>query len=330
MSTTPLQRGRPVLQAAATALVGALLLLPIVFSGHPAVRIFTLMYVGILMEALPFMLLGSCISGLLEVYVSRERLLAYLPRNPVGVTVAAAALGLVLPVCECAVVPVVRRLSRKGLPLSACVAYLIAGPIVNPIVFFSTFMAYRWDLRIALTRMVFGFVIAVILGLIMRRIFKRQYALLEKTNASEAPVAGTSPASPIVTAIRHASDEFMRMAPYLMIGAALAALAQTLLDRQFLHSIASIPIMPSFVMMLMAILLNLCSEADAFIAASFRGIIPLPAQMTFILTGPIVDLKLILMYRTMFTPKAILILVGLSLAALSLSVFMLEAIGGAL
>ena len=75
LSITAPVRGKPVLQAAATTLVGALLLLPIVFSGHPAVRIFTLMYVGILMEALPFMLLGSCISGLLEVYVSRERLL---------------------------------------------------------------------------------------------------------------------------------------------------------------------------------------------------------------------------------------------------------------
>ena len=328
MPTTPLQRDRPVLQAVATALVGALLLLPVVFSGHPAVRIFTLMYVGILMEALPFMLLGSCVSGLLEVYVSRERLLAYLPRNPVGVTVAAAALGLVLPVCECAVVPVVRRLSRKGLPLSACVAYLIAGPILNPIVFFSTFMAYRWDLRIALTRMLFGFVIAIILGLVMRRIFKRQYAFLDPNKTSDETAAGTMPASPIVTAMRHASDEFMRMAPYLMIGAALAALAQTLLDRQFLQTLSAMPILPSFVMMLMAILLNLCSEADAFIAASFRGIIPLPAQMTFILTGPIVDLKLILMYRTMFTPKAIVILVGLSLAALTLSIFALEAIGG--
>lgn len=294
---------------------------------HPAVRVFTLMYIGILMEAIPFMLVGSCISGLIEVYVSRERLLAYLPKNPIGVTVAAAALGLVLPVCECAVVPVVRRLSRKGLPLSACVAYLIAGPIVNPIVFLSTFMAYRWDLRIAAIRLGFGFVIAVVVGLLMRRIFIRQFAFHANEKQPVEPAVITSPASPFVTAARHASDEFMRMAPYLLIGAALAAWAQAVLDRQFLQSISTVPFIPSFVMMALAILLNLCSEADAFIAASFRGIIPLPAQIAFMLTGPIIDLKLVLMYRTLFTRKAIFILVGLSLSALAISILALEWIG---
>lgn len=116
----------------------ATLSLPILAGDNPGVQAFALVFVSIVLEALPFMLIGSCVGGLIEVFVNRDKLTALLPRSPWAVTCMAAALGLVFPVCECAVVPVVRRLARKGLPLSAAVAYLLGGPIVNPIVGAST------------------------------------------------------------------------------------------------------------------------------------------------------------------------------------------------
>jgi uncharacterized membrane protein YraQ (UPF0718 family) len=131
----------------------------------------------------------------------------------------------------------------------------------------------------------------------------------------------------ILAALRHASDDFLAVAHYLVIGAALAALAQTVVERRLFLSFAAFPLLPSLSMMALAILLNLCSEADAFIAASFRGLLPMPAHLAFLLTGPMFDLKLLLMYRTLFTRRAILMLSGLILFSVFGVAVILEIMG---
>ena len=312
------------------------LIIPPLGGDHPGVRTFALVFVSIVLEALPFMLIGSCVGGLIEVFVSREKLTEHLPRRPWAVTCLAAAMGLVFPVCECAVVPVVRRLTRKGLPLSAAVAYLLGGPVVNPIVAASTLLAYKFDWAVVSVRLLAGYGIAVVVGLLMGRLFARRAALLESSVAHHGGCAccgHTAHESPvgwpgrILAALRHASDDFLAVAHFLVIGAALAALAQTLVERQVFLRFAAFPILPSLSMMALAILLNLCSEADAFIAASFRGLLPMPAHMAFLLTGPMFDLKLLLMYRTLFTRRAILILSGLILSSVFGVAVVLEIMG---
>ena len=303
------------------------------------VRTFALVFGSIVLEALPFMLVGSLIGGLIEVFISREKLTAHLPRHPLALTCVASALGLVFPICECAVVPVVRRLTRKGLPLSAAVAYLLGGPIVNPIVGASTFLAYAGDWRIVVLRLGAGYVIAVGVGWLMGRLFSRRPALLE---GGHGHVHGSgcgcghshsdmhvSPSlfARLGAAIRHASDDFSAVAHYLILGAAIAAFAQTVVERRALLELATIPFLPATAMMTLAILLNLCSEADAFIGASFRGLVPLHAQMAFLLTGPMFDLKLLLMYRTLFTRRAIVTLSILILLAVSVAVGVIELAG---
>jgi uncharacterized protein len=116
-------------------------------------------------------------------------------------------------------------------------------------------------------------------------------------------------------AFRHAADDFLEVGHYLVIGAFIAALAQTYIERSFFLRLAETPSLSVVLMMVLAILLNLCSEADAFIASSFRGLMPLPAQMAFMLTGPMFDLKLLLMYQSVFRSKAIMILAALILVA---------------
>ncbi len=297
----------------------ALLYLPLVGGRNAGVQTFALVFLSIVLEALPFMLIGSGVGGLIEVFVSRERLMARLPRRPWAVTCMSAALGLVLPLCECAVVPVVRRLTRKGLPLSGAIAYLLAGPIVNPIVGTSTSLAYAFDWRVVVVRLGCGYVIAVTVGLLMGRVFSKRRAFVANEHASgkssiccshdhgehahDVPMAKR-----MLRALQHASDDFLAVAHYLVIGAAIAAFAQMVLERRAVLEFAALPVLPSLTMMVLAILLNLCSEADAFIAASFRGLLPLPAQMAFMLTGPMFDLKLLLMYRTLFTRRAIAVL----------------------
>ena len=324
-------------------LVAAAWTLPLGWGDRTAVRSFALVFGSIVLEALPFMLVGSLIGGLIEVFVSRERLTRHLPRGPLALTCAAALLGLALPVCECAVVPVVRRLTRKGLPLSAAVAYLLGGPIVNPIVGASTFLAYAGDWQIVALRLGAGYAIAVGVGWLMGRLFARRPALLidpaDHAHAAgcgcghahghaHAPGGGRLSAR-LGAALRHASDDFSAVAHYLVLGAAIAAFAQTVVERRAVLEIAATPFLPAAAMMALAILLNLCSEADAFIGASFRGLVPVHAQMAFLLTGPMFDLKLLLMYRTLFTRRAIAALSVLILLAVSLAVSAIELAGKA-
>lgn len=318
------------------------------FCNRTGVRSFSIVFVSIVLEALPFMLVGACVGGLIEVFVSRERLATHLPKRPWAMTCLAAALGIVFPVCECAVVPVVRRLTGKGLPLAAAVAYLLGGPIVNPIVAASTMLAYKMDWWVAAIRLLCGYAIAVFVALAMGRLFARRPALLvlpdmrahtqndHKTATHshgcsycehDAQLVSTGLIGKLAGAFRHASNDFLAVAHYLVIGAAVAALAQTIVDRRLFLNLSALPIVPSLLMMGLAILLNLCSEADAFIAASFRGFLSLPAQMAFMLTGPMFDLKLLLMYQTVFSRRAIIALASLILLAVLVVVAGLELLG---
>jgi len=328
----PLPWGRIlILLLAITALI-----LPFMPGDNTSMRMFALVFLSIILEALPFMLVGSLIGGIIEEFVNRDKFMARLPRRSLTTVCLAAALGIVFPVCECAIVPVVRRLVRKGLPLSAAVAYLLGGPIVNPIVVVSTLMAYKFNWTVPAIRLAAGYLIAVVVGLVMGRLFSHRNAFLETHESHVHAYACGHAHSPethgrprpffgrLVASVRHASDDFLAVAHYLVIGAAIAALAQTIVDRRIFLSYASLPLLPSLLMVLLAILLNLCSEADAFIAASFQGLLPLPAQMAFMITGPVFDLKLLLMYRKLFRRRAIIFLAGLILLSIFVVIAVME------
>ncbi len=329
-------------------------------------------FVSIVLEAIPFMLAGSLVGGFIEVFVSRERLASMLPRKGWPTVFAAAAGGILFPVCECAVVPVVRRLVGKGLPLSAAIAYLLGGPVVNPVVAASTALAYGLDWSIVALRTGLGYGVAVFVGLAMGKLFagagtlKEPQAIFDRHRlscgcrgetpehshiescdgeprllpfaAKQADVAACgcgcarAPSAGWIDktgeAFVHATDDFLAVGHYLVVGAFIAALAQTYVDRQSFLSLTGVPILPSVLMMALAILLNLCSEADAFVAASFRGLISVSAQLAFMLTGPMFDLKLLLMYQSLFRRKAIVVLAALVLGAVLAVVAGLEFLEG--
>lgn len=341
-----------------------------------SIQSLSLIFTSIILEALPFMLFGSMVGGLVEIFISRERMTALLPKKRPWLSVfIAAGLGLVFPVCECAVVPVVRRLTRKGLPAGAAIAYLLGGPIVNPIVVASTALAYKFDGLIVLLRLGGGYLIAVVVGLGMSRLFHADQAFRADLRPSETPschcsqsllappegdvrfpnLAGAIPlpffhekndgfscgcghdhedaalGGKLAAACRHAADDFLSVGHFLVIGAFIAALAQTYIDRKFFLGFAGYFGLPSILMMALAILLNLCSEADAFIAASFRGLMPIPAQMAFLLTGPMFDLKLLLMYQSLFRKRTIAVLsVFILVAVLAVALFLELVMGAAL
>ena len=312
LSGTPAMRLAVLLQFAFVVILAVL----IVFFRHtPAFATFSITFVAIFLEALPFMLLGAAIGGLIEVFVSKAAILRVVPAGRLPAILLAAGLGMVFPVCECAIVPVVRRLFAKGLPLGAGIAFLLGGPIVNPLVFLSTAVAYGHDLRIAGYRLVGGYLVAVAVGLLIDRSFTRRSALVDIPWAlpgdahENCTITGSAGGwTKIGWAMRHAAADFVDISRFLVFGAVAAGLLQTLVARGELAGFIGSPIISILLMMILAVLLSLCSEADAFVAASFRTTLPITAQMAFMVLGPMLDLKLVAMYFRMFKKRLILVL----------------------
>ncbi len=332
-------------------LAGALFLLLAValllaMHGTPPGTAMGLSFVSIILEALPFVMLGSLLGGLFEVFVPREMVVRLLPERKILGILVAASLGLLLPVCECAVIPFTRRLVRKGVPFSTAVAYLLAGPIVNVLVGSATLMAYAWNWHVLAARMVFGYVVAVSVALCMDRFFPGHSALLDsmKTGESQGESCGcghdhgdhdrhehdhdhghdhdhdhdhshhhkTPPLwSRLAEAVNHAGDDFLSVGQYLVFGAFFAAICQTVIPRQTFLLMAHAPALAIMIMMGLAVVLNLCSGADAFVAASFRSVLPLSAQMGFMVLGPMLDLKLSAMYLSFIRKRTFIVLVVL-------------------
>jgi uncharacterized membrane protein YraQ (UPF0718 family) len=293
-----------------------------------------IIFVSIVLEALPFMLLGTLIGGFIEVFISREKITRWLPEGRWWTVFVGAGIGIMFPVCECAIVPVVRRLLHKGVPLSAAVAFLLGGPIVNPIVASSTAIAYFGDWSVVAHRMIFGYLIAVIVGVLMGLIYSRTNAVHSEVfaepgqnNNAPIPICSSSPvwSEKAVLALSHAAGDFFDIGRFLVIGAFIAALLQTLVPRQIFAAAVSTPALSILLMMIMAAVLNLCSEADAFVAASFRsGPVPLAGQLAFMILGPMLDIKLILMYLKVFRIRAIATLTVFTFAAVFLSMVLLQ------
>lgn len=282
----------------------------------PVITTLGITFVAIFFEALPFMLLGALLGGCIEVFVPQETLVRLLPPNRWQSVCLAAAAGLLLPVCECAIVPVVRRLLGKGLPLGAGVGFLLGAPIVNPLVALSTAVAYGYNGAIAIHRLLIGYGIAVLVGLAMDRLFDKDAAVLPE--AARGICSGqhlqkeTSFGPRLAEALKHGAADFLDMGRFLVFGAFIAAGLQTLVARDVFAGVAQSTPLSVLAMMILAVLLNLCSEADAFVAAAFRTTVPMAAQMAFMVLGPMLDVKLVLMATRVFRKPVIAALAGLT------------------
>lgn len=303
---------------------------------EPEVGDLAINFVSIILEAMPFMMMGAVIGGIIESFVSPDFFRTVLAgRTRTGVFIA-AALGMIFPVCECAIVPIVRRLINKGVPRPAAVAFLLGAPIVNPLVAASTWMAYRGNTGMVITRMVCGYIIAVSVALIFDFVFRNQNAALSDLNDSGnigcCPHCGhehhdhshTNLLTKLTDAVAHARDDFFSIGKFLIIGAFVAALARATIDVDAFQQLFPSPVLSILAMMGLAVALNLCSETDAFIAAGFRGIFPDTAQMAFMVLGPMLDMKLVLSYFTIFTARTIRFLSLLTIATVLTAILILH------
>jgi hypothetical protein len=317
--------------AIAVSLLG-LILLPLAVEGMPPtlllgrVQTFVTVFLGIFIEALPFLLAGTLASGLMEVFVSREWVLRLSPRNPCVGALAGTLLGLILPVCECGVVPLTRRLLRKGLPLPMAIAYLLAAPVMNPIVIASTWSAFGVG-RVLVMRMALTSIVAILTGSVFALARDPGRMLLVEPDpavvccqigeAVEREAPKTSPWRPRwVQAMVVIADEFFEMGRYLVLGALLAAGMQTLVPQSLLLGVGRGPVTSVLVLLLLAFVLSVCSTVDAFVSLAFANPFSTGALLAFLVLGPMVDVKSLAMFLGVFRRRAVAYLVLLPLAAI--------------
>jgi uncharacterized membrane protein YraQ (UPF0718 family) len=279
---------------------------------------FAVSFLSIIFEGIPFLVLGSLVSGAVEAFVPRETITKWLPKNFGASIVVSALLGLIFPMCECASVVVIRRLIRKGLPLSCAITYMMAAPIVSPVVALSTYVAFRGQNPIEMTslRMIIGFLIAVGIGLLVRDIPPDKLLQPEmmaalptrrRTGLSMA-VAGDDADTSLVDegvrgklfrTVQSATSDFLDVTFFFVIGAAIASTFNTAVNQSLLVPVATNPGLSVVAMMVLAFALALCSSTNAFIAVSFQ-MFPPSAKLAFMLFGPVFDTKLFFMYGAVF------------------------------
>lgn len=307
--------------AVVVGLIGVALLLRLAAPERIAwVQTFFIVFGSLLIQALPFVLIGAFASAAIEVFVPPNALekLAQLPRT---LQLPAAGLaGMAFPLCECGSVPVARRLAAKGLMPSAAVTFMLAAPVVNPVVIASTFVAYRG--RTSLWTMVggrflLGLLAAIAVGWVIGGRSKDELLRPRADDAAhDEHVAFGPPEARWRQFFVHMGIDFLFMGRYLVLGATVAGVVQTFLPQAIIGHVAGLPVVSILVMMALAAVLSLCSESDAFIAASFVQFTT-SAQLAFLVFGPMVDLKLLAMYTGTFDRRFVRTLV-LTAAAVTL------------
>ncbi|QVL33390.1 permease [Telmatocola sphagniphila] len=292
---------------------------------------FVILFTSILWEAFPFVVLGAFIAGFLEEMVPQQAITKVIPKNKYVAIAIGSLLGLVFPMCECGIVPVMRRLLRKGLPLAVCVAYMLAGPIINVIVILSTreaFLRHEMAFQMVAFRVGMGFVVACITALVVDRLVERVGVTnlltplaipqgmvgLETSHTVHPAEFRAGERRPVLIRLANISEtslhDFVDIMVYLTLGALISAFCRIILTQEDIGSVAnSLPFLAILAMMALAILLCLCSEADAFVAASFTSMPP-STKIAFLVLGPMFDLKLLLMYTRVFRRKLILTIVS--------------------
>ena len=277
---------------------------------------FSINFTSIVLEAIPFMLIGTLVGGVIEVFVPIAFIDRFFGKEKKYGVFLAGGLGLFFPTCECAIVPIVRRLIIKGISIPAAVCFMLSGPIVNIIVAWSTAVAYTYNWKMVCLRIGCGYIVAVSIGLLLTRFSNPEKLILENVAELSFRQCGCSNEefqknriwSKLFHAVGHAREDFLQVGKYLVIGAFIAAFIRTVTPVSSFGSLSASPWALIFVMMVMAMLMNLCSEADAFIAASFRWLIPGSAQLGFLVLGPMLDFKLMLMYLSVFRKRTIVFL----------------------
>ena len=269
-------------------------------------------FISILIEAIPFVLIGVFIAGIIQIFITEEMVAKIIPKNRFLSILFASIAGAFFPACECGIVPITRRLLLKGVPLPAAIAFMLTAPIINPIVLFSTYVAFgnKWDM--VFYRGGLAILVSLLVGIILSYQFKDTQLLTKvsiKGHHSHSH-GKQSLQKKLFETLSHAVEEFFSVGKYLIIGAFIAAAMQTFVKTSTLLTIGQNETSSSLVMMGLAFILSLCSEADAFIASSFSSTFSTGSLVAFLVFGPMVDIKNLLMMLGVFNKRFVFVLIA--------------------
>ncbi|MEH1100691.1 permease [Micromonospora sp. CPCC 205561] len=258
----------------------------------PRLQTWTTVFVSVLVQAVPFLVFGVLLSAVIAVFVPRSFWARALPRHPALAVPVASAAGVVLPGCECGAVPIAGSLIRRGVTPAAALAFLLAAPAINPIVLTATAVAFPDDPAMVLGRAVASLIVAMVMGWLWLRLGRADWIRLP----SRPELDDSSRGRAFWGAVRH---DVTHAGGFLVIGAAAAATINVVVPERWLRTLADEPVLSVLALAVLAVLLSLCSEADAFVAASLSQF-SLTSRLVFLVVGPMVDLKLISMQTGVF------------------------------
>lgn len=277
----------PLLLLAAAVLPGAAIFVIGRWGEEPAVQAWRTVCLAVTVQALPFLLLGTALSGAINAFVPARVFSRALPKRPVFAVPVASAAGVVLPGCECASVPVANSLIGRGVPPAAAFAFLLSAPAVNPVVLTATAVAFPGSPAMVLARLLASLVTAAVMGWLWLWLGREEWLRPAVRHTGHRP--GHSRRTEFRRGFQH---DFLHAGGFLVLGAMAAATFNVLVPQSVLDTFSGSPWLSVLFLAALAILLAVCSEADAFLAASLTGFSPL-ARLTFMVVGPMVDLKLI-------------------------------------
>lgn len=276
-------------------------------------------FTSIFFESLPFLLLGAFISALIETFVSNEKIVKLIPKNKVLGSIVGVFLGFFLPACDCAVIPISKRLLKKKVPINVAISFMLASPIINPVVLLSTYYAfYNTEPKIFWFRLLFGIVIALIIGTIMGIIYNKKNVTTNNSDEEdieclecECDHCHHEHENKFMSVIKHTALDFFDVVKYLMFGALLASLVQVLLPRDILLTFNNNNILSILVLMLFAYLISLCSTSDSFVGKSLLSSFGQSSILAYLLLGPMIDIKNTIVLLGNYKKKFVFTLIGL-------------------
>lgn len=252
----------------------------------PPVAAWWTVFTAVVVQAVPFLMLGTLVSAAIGAFVPERVFTRLLPRSPALAVPIAGAAGAVLPGCECASVPVADSLMRRGVTPAAALAFLLSAPAINPVVLIATSIAFPGSPAMVAARLIASLATAVVMGWLWVRFGREEWLPQRVRTTSKAPPSGLRAFG---TGLQH---DFLHAGGFLVVGAAAAATFNIAVPRSVLDVFTGSAWLQVLLLAVLAVVLCVCSEADAFVAASLSGFSP-TARLAFMVVGPMVDLKLI-------------------------------------
>lgn len=273
---------------------------------------FYIIFISLLIEGIPFILIGSFFSGIVGALVSKEKLIKILPENKILSCIIASVAGIFLPICDCGTIPIVKSLIKKGVNIGTSVTFMLAAPIVNPICILSTYYAFQGNISVVMCRILFGILIAIICGIIINHTCKNpDHILYESTdddycscNICIGNISNNENfKSRIFNVINHSTNEFFNVAKYMILGMFICSIFQSILINNVVNPGDNRSGL--IIMMVLGVVLSVCSTSDAFIGKTFLNQFSINSVMGFLVVGPMIDIKNIIVLSSFFKKKFI-------------------------